>query len=572
MKNSALAEIFEQMADILELQGELGFKVNAYRRAARVIQDLQEDITILWENQKLHELPGIGDAFVRKISEYLATGKMSKFESLKQEVPSELIALLKIQNLGPKTIATAHKSLGVNNLDDLVRVIENGQLAGLPKMGEKKMENIKKGIEYLLKSQERISIAVALPMVEGIISQLTAMCAVEAITCAGSVRRMKETVHDVDILAVSSQSQRLIETFLNLPGVGRVDAGGTTRASVHFENGVQVDLRVIPSESFGAALQYFTGSQAHNVKLRGLAKKNFLKINEYGIFKDDKIIGGSKELDIYEALGLQWIPPELREDRGEIERAASKSLPALLEIQDVRGDLHVHSNYSDGKSSIAEIVNAARLRGYHYLAICDHSVSAGYARGLNRERLLQQMAEIAAINKAHDDVVVLQGIEVDILGDGSLDIADEFLPRLDFIVASIHSGFKTNPTERIIKAMENPFVDVIGHPTGRIISRREGYEVDLNAVFDAAEKTGTALEINAHPDRLDLSDVHAKRASERGIRIAINSDSHECANLDFMKYGVAVARRGWLNREAVLNTWPIEKVITWRRARIANRT
>jgi len=572
MKNSALKEIFEQMADMLELQGELGFKVNAYRRAARVIQDLQEDITVLWERQKLNELPGIGDAFVKKISEYLTTGTMSKFESLKQEVPEELLALLKIQNLGPKTIAAAHKTLGVNNFDDLIRVLENGQLARLPKMGDKKVENIRKGIEYLLKNQERISIAVALPLVERIVSQLTAMCAVGTITYAGSVRRMKETVHDVDILAVSAQPQHLIETFLNLPGMGRVDASGTTKASVHSENGVQIDLRVVPSESFGAALQYFTGSQAHNIKLRGLAKKSSLKINEYGIFNDDKLIGGSNERDIYETLGMQWIPPELREDRGEIERAASKSLPTLIENKDVQGDLHVHSNYSDGKNSIAEMTNAARLRGYRYLAICDHSVSAGYARGLNAERLLLQMAEIDAINRTHEDFFVLQGIEVDILNDGSLDIPGEFLPRFDFIVASIHSGFKLNPTERVINAMENPYVDVIGHPTGRIISRREGYEIDLGAIFDAAEKTGTALEINAHPDRLDLSDIHAKSASERGIKIAINSDSHQLENLDFMKYGVAVARRGWLTPGAVLNTWPIEKLIAWRKERIATRT
>lgn len=568
MKNGEIAEIFENIADILDLKSEIPFKVNAYRRAARVLSDLWEDISAIWTDSRLHELPGIGDAFVKKISEYLSTGKMTKYESLKQEISSDLLALLKIQNLGPKTLAVAHKNLNVNNINDLVKVIENGQLAQLPKMGEKKAENIKKGIEYFLQARERTSIAIALPLAEEIMAQLRAKFSIEKMTYAGSVRRMRETVRDIDILAVSKNPEQLIKVFTTLPGVDSISGAGSTKASVRFENGLQVDLRVVPAESYGAALQYFTGSQSHNVKLRGLAKKKLLKINEYGIFRDDKLIGGKHETEIYETLGLPWIPPEMREDRGEVERALTGTLPNLVEQSDILGDLHVHTNYSDGKNSITEIANHARKRGYKYLAICDHSVSATYANGLSPEKLLRQSAEIDAFNESNPDFRVLKGTEVDIRVDGSLDYSDEILKQLDFVVASIHTGFKQNPTERIKSAMRNPYVDVIGHPTGRLISRREAYEIDINAIIHEAKMTGTALEINAHPERLDLSDINAKFAAETGVMIVINTDSHEPSNMDFMKYGVSTARRGWLTREHVLNVLSFEEVLQWRSKRI----
>lgn len=572
MNNSKIADIFEQVANMLDLKGELPFKVNAYRKAARVINDLQDDIRLYWESKRLNELPGIGNAFVKKIDEYLSTGKINKFETLKQEISPDLLALLKIQGLGPKTLALAHKQLGVNNIDDLKAVTEDGRLSTMPNMGLKKVENIKKGIEYFLTANERTSIAVALPVVEEIIKQIKTEVSIDKVTYAGSVRRMKETVLDVDILAASKNASQLIDVFTSLPGIGSITAAGKTKASVRMENGLQIDLRVVELENYGAALQYFTGSQAHNIKLRSLAKKKLMKINEYGIFKDDIIIASETESEMYEKLGLQWIPPELREDRGEIERAARRDLPVLVEQQDIFGDLHVHSNYSDGKNTISEMAQAARRFGYHYLAICDHSVSATYANGLTEKRLVQQIAEIEAINASQNDFTILKGCEVDIRADGSLDFPDELLSRLDFVIASIHSGFKNNPTERILKAMKNPFVDAIGHPTGRLISRREAYQIDLHSIYKAARLTETALEINAHPERLDLSDTNAKAAVEAGVKIVINTESHDLADFEYMKYGIATARRGWLTKENIINCVPAERLSALRKKRIQKYT
>lgn len=570
MKNQEIAHIFENMADILELQGEISFKVNAYRKASRLIKDVQEDIEQLAHEGKLRELPGIGEALVKKINEYLETGKIKKYEEIRQDVSHDLLSLLKIQNLGPKTLALANQKLNVKNIDDLVRVIEDGSLAHLPSMGQKKVENIQKGIQFFRSAQQRISIGTALPIVETIIEQLKAKIPIEEICPAGSVRRMKETVGDIDILAATDHPKDLIAIFTSLPVVADVSAAGETKASIRLkEGGIQVDLRVVPVESYGAAQQYFTGSQAHNVKIRGLAKKRSLKINEYGVFSEDKMIAGESEKDVYHAIGVDWIPPEMREDRGEIELAAARKLPELIELNDILGDLHVHSNYSDGHHSIRAIANEAQKLGYHYIAICDHSQSAKYAQGLSIDRLLLQIKEIDGLNKELNGFKVLKGIEVDILPEGTLDCPDEILNQLDIVVASIHSAFTKNPTERILNALDNPLVDIIGHPTGRLISQRQGYEIDLSRICEKAKKTGTILEINSYPDRLDLSDVDAKYAAEQGIMLAINTDAHELQNLKYMKFGVATARRAWLTRKNILNCLDLKEIQQIKKQKIA---
>lgn len=571
MKNKQIADIFSGIADILEIKGENIFKINAYRKASRVLTDMQNDVEVVWQKKQLTELPGIGEALVKKIDEFLTSGKVKKYEELKSEISAGLVQLLNIQNLGPKTIALAHKQLQVNNFGDLNRVIEDGSLAKLPGMGEKKVDNIRNSLTYFMSTQDCILLGEAAPIAEEIILYLKEKTQIDLISAAGSVRRMKETVHDIDILTATPAAKEISDIFINMPKVAEVLARGETKVAVRLETGLQVDLRLVLAESFGAALQYFTGSQAHNIKLRGLAKKQGLKINEYGVFKGDRQIGGRTEQQMYSALNLRWIPPEMREDRGEVELAASSDLPELIELKDIRGDLHVHSNYSDGHFSVENMAEKARQLNYNYLAICDHSQSAAYANGLSAEKLLEQIKHIDVLNKRFHDFKILKGIEVDILADGSLDFPDSILAQLDIVVASIHSGFKQNPTERILKALDNPLVDIIGHPTGRLINRREGYEVDLTKVFEKAKSKGVALEINAYPWRLDLSDLNAKLADKAGALLAINTDSHSTEDLNFMNFGIGTARRGWLTKKSVINHFSMKQLLNWTQKRKSNR-
>ena len=561
MKNKELAEMFEQIADVLEFQNEMPFKVNAYRKASRILQDLDRDIEEIWQAGELEKIPGIGSGLAKKIDEYLRTGRMTKYEEVVRQVPSSLIELMKIQNLGPKTLALANKELGVKTLEDLKRVIADGSLSRLPGMGEKKVQNILRGMELYEQAQERISIAEALPIAERVVSQLRGHPAVERISPAGSLRRMRETVGDIDILVATRKGKNVIEAFTHLPQVREVLAAGETKGSVIVEEGRQVDLRAVQPESFGAALQYFTGSKAHNVHLRDIAKRAGLKVNEYGIFRDGEKLGGREEAEIYAVLGMDWIPPEMREDRGEIDLALEHNLPRLIELKDLRGDLHVHSRYSDGHFSIPELVEAAKSLGYTYLGVCDHSQSARYAQGLDERGLRQKLEEIRRLNEQLTDFRVLAGAEVDVLADGSLDYPDELLAELDIVIAAIHSGFKQNVTERITAAMENPNVLIFAHPTGRLISRREGYEVDLDRILEAAQRTGTVLEINSYYDRLDLNDTNARRAADMGILLAINTDAHLLDHLHMIKFGVGVARRAWLQPQQIINTWPVEKIL-----------
>jgi len=564
VKNKEIATLFYTIADALEIKGEQVFKILAYRKAARILEDMTDPVETLAGEKKLGEIPGLGTGIVSKVEEYLSTGKMKKYEEALSGIPDGLLGLLDIPNLGPKTIKLAYEELGVENLDNLKDVIRSGRLAGLRGMGEKKVENIRKGIELREKSQERISIFEALTIAEEVIAYLGTAPGIGRVAPAGSLRRMKETIGDIDILAEGKKSAEIIRFFTLFPKVSRVISLGETKGSVLISadgGGRQVDLRLVDESEFGAALQYFTGSKDHNIKLRGMAKDRGLKISEYGVFRGTKKIAGREEEEVYAALGLPWIPPELREDRGEIELAVEKRLPKIVDYAGIRGDLHVHSDWSDGTQSLEEIASAAKALGYAYVAVCDHSQSARYASGLTPERLLRQMAEIDKLNGRLKGIKLLRGTEADILADGRLDFADGLLQKLDVVVASVHSGFKKNVTARILRALENPFVTTIGHPSGRLISGREGYDVDLDQVLEAARISGKGLELNAYYDRLDLNEFYLKKARDRGIRIALGTDSHSANGLAMMRFGVGIARRAWLGDRDVLNTLPLARLL-----------
>ena len=566
MKNHEIATLFERIADVLELKGENTFRINSYRKASRIIGDLTEDVEALSQSGRLTDVPGIGTGTAEKIVEYLTTGRMAKYDEVMKDVSEETLILMKVPGLGPKTVAMIHKELGVNSLNDLEKALQEGRLKGLFGMGEKKIENITKGIALFKTSQQRISIGMAYPVVKRIIAELKHHPLCKEVQAAGSLRRMKETVGDVDILASGENGADIVKSFVTMRGVTQVLASGDTKGSVRVEEGVQVDLRVVREDEFGAALQYFTGSKEHNVHLREIAKKQGLKVNEYGIFKGDEKIGGSREEDIYKALGMDWIPPELRENRGEIEAARQGKLPRIVRLSDIKGDLHNHSDWSDGAPTMEEMAMYAMKMGYRYLVVSDHSQSLHVAHGLNNEELLEQMDEIDRLNTKFKGFTLLKSSEVDIKPDGSLDFPDKLLERLDVVVASIHSGFKQGRdkvTERMIAAIHNPYVNVIGHPTGRLISRREGYDVDLDRVIDACAATGTALEVNCYYDRLDIDDVNCRKAKERGVKIAVSTDAHHLDQMWMMELGVGIACRGWLEAKDVINTFSLEKLKTF---------
>ena len=557
VKNKEIAALFNRIADALEIKGEIGFKVIAYRKASRILEDLGEDIEKISSEQKLQDIPGIGSGIAAKIEEYLKTGKMKKYQEALSGVPESLLELLEIQNVGGKTIHLIHKELGVRNLEDLKKVIADGSMAKLYGMGEKKVENIRKGIEAYEKVQERISIYEASMVADEVIDYLEKMPKIIRISAAGSLRRMKETIGDIDILASGKDGAEIIRYFAKHPKALRVLAEGDTKGSIVIKTEAtecQVDLRIVDDSEFGSALQYFTGSKAHNIKLRGMAKDIGLKISEYGVFKGQKNLASKEEEDVYRVLGLPLIPPEMREDRGEIELGCDGKLPTIVDYSDIKGDLHVHSEWSDGNLSLRDIAELGRKMGYEYIAICDHSQSVKYAHGLSPERLKKQIKEIDGLNRTLKGVKLLKGTEADILKDGRLDFSDALLKELDFVVAAVHSGFKKNVTERIIKAMDNPYVKTIAHPSGRLISGREGYDVDLEKVLEAAKKKGKALELNAYFDRLDLNEFYLKKAKDLGISVTIGTDTHYAHGLAMMRFGVGIARRAWLAKKDILNT------------------
>jgi DNA polymerase (family X) len=562
MKNREIAAQFDRIADALEIKGEIGFKVLAYRRASRALGDLSEDIAEVAREGRLETIPGIGSGIAGKIEEYLKNGRMSKLKEALRGVPEGLLELLEIQGVGGKTVHLIQKELGVKGLPDLKRVIADGTLAGLSGMGDKKAANIRKAIEIRERVRDRISICEATVVADEVIAFLKASGLVTRIAAAGSLRRMLETVGDIDILAAGRDGPAIIRKLTDYPGIVRILAQGPTKGSIIVKTEYterQVDLRIVDAGDYGAALQYFTGSKAHNIKLRGMAKDKGLKISEYGVFRGAKRIAGRTEEDVYITMGLPVIPPEMREDRGEIELALEGRLPKIVEYADIRGDLHVHTNASEGTMTLSQVVEDARGRGYAFVAICDHSRAAQYAHGLSVERLRAQMAEIDKINAKLKGFRLLKGSEVDILSDGTLDFPDAVLKDLDFVVASIHSGFRKNVTERMIKAMKNPHVSAIAHPTGRLISGREGYDVDVERVIAAAREHGKALELNAYFDRLDLNESNLKRAREAGVRISIGTDTHHPGGMDMMRFGVGIARRAWLQKKDILNcrpSWP----------------
>jgi len=566
MKNREIADLLEEMADILEFKGENPFKISAYRKASRIIGDLTQDIEEIAEQGKLKEIPGIGKGIAQKIVQYLKTGKISKFEEARKGVSDELIAMMDIPGMGPKTLSMLHRERGISNLSQLEKALGDGSLRGLFGIGEKKIENIKRGIQLLKQSKGRMNLGIAFPLAKRIVEALREKTGSKKIEWAGSLRRMKESIGDIDILATGPDKEKIVHAFAHLPEVKEVLASGQTKASVIVEGGTQIDLRVVEEDSYGAALQYFTGSKAHNIHLRGIAKAKGIKINEYGVFKGKKKVGGKDEKDIYRALGMDWMEPELREDRGEIEAAQKGRLPKLVQESDIKGDLHVHSKWSDGTSSIEEVARAAQRRGYQYIAITDHSKSLRIAHGLDESRLMKQTEEIDRVNEKLKGFQILKGTEVDILAEGRLDFPEKVLEKFDIVVASIHSGFKQDRakmTKRIIQAIENPYLDIFAHPTGRLLGARDPYEVEMDELIEAAKKFGKVLEINAYFERLDLDDIHCRKAKEMGIQVAISTDSHHPDQMWMMSLGVAVAKRGWLEKKDVLNTLSFKEILRW---------
>jgi DNA polymerase (family 10) len=565
MKNQQIAKIFNEIAELLELKGENVFRIRAYRRAAQNIDGLSKDVAALSE-EELEAIPGIGKDLANKVHEYLETGKIAKHEELKKEIPEGVLQLLQIPGLGPKKAKMLFDMLKVKSIEELEAAIRKGKLSGLPGIQKKTEENILQGIELLKRGTERRPLGRVLPLAEDIVRRVRDAAPVDKIEIAGSIRRMKETIKDIDILTTSKNPEAVMDVFVKLPHVTRVLMHGPTKSSVITEEGIQVDLRVVEEDSFGAALQYFTGSKQHNIKLREMAVKAGLKINEYGVFKEpgDKKVGGKKEEDVYKALKLPYIPPELREDTGEIEAAQKGKLPDLVTLDDIKGDLHVHTKWSDGSHDLDTVVQAAKKKGYQYIAITDHTKGLGVAHGLDEKRLAEEIMLIDEANKKLSGFKILRGTEIDIRADGRLDLSDDALTRLDIVVASIHSGFKQPQeqiTKRLLSAIRNPCVSVIAHPTGRLIGERDAYAVDMEAVLKEAAKYGVAMEVNAYPLRLDLNDLHIKMAKEYDVPLVISTDTHVTSQYDFMAYGVSVARRGWVEKKDVLNTLSYEQLI-----------
>ncbi|HET7526048.1 MAG TPA: DNA polymerase/3'-5' exonuclease PolX, partial [Burkholderiaceae bacterium] len=565
--NADIAAAFDQVADLLELQNANPFRVRAYRNAARVVGDLKLDLAAaVADGKPLPKLPGIGADLGAKIQELAATGHLAALERLRKQVPAGLDELMQLPGLGPKRVRALYDELHVHTMPQLLRAARDGRIRTLPGFGIKSEERIAAAIDKHLGSVRRFKLATAAQYADALLAFLRRSPGVREAVAAGSLRRRRDTVGDLDLLAIASDGAAVCRHLANYADVHEVLSTGDTRASVVLKSGLQVDLRVVPPASHGAALLYFTGSKAHNIRLRSRALERGLKLNEYGLFDGARVVAGATEQEIYAALDLPWIAPELREDRGEIEAAAEGSLPTLIELSDLRGDLHVHTDWSDGSASLEAMAQAARARGLSYVAISEHSRRLTVARGLDPVRLAQQRAEIARLNRSLHGIELLSGIEVDILDDGSLDLPDAALAKLDVVIAAVHSRFnlpRAKQTARILAALDNPHVRILAHPLGRLIDERDPYDVDMLAIVRRCKARGVALELNAHPQRLDLSDIHCRMAKDEGVPVAINSDAHTVHEFDNLAHGIGQARRGWLEKADVLNTRSLSDLRGW---------
>ncbi|MBS3095855.1 DNA polymerase/3'-5' exonuclease PolX [Candidatus Woesearchaeota archaeon] len=565
MKNIEVAELLNEIADYLEFADDT-YRVRAYRKAALVIEGLSEDIGQVWKDGKLEELPGIGEGIAKKIDEFLKTGKLEYIDDLKKKTPVDMEGLGKIEGIGPKTILKLYRELKVKDVKGLEKAAKQGKIQKLEGLGPVAERNILKSIEFARKTKERVPLGFALGSAEEVATFLKKLKDVERVGIAGSTRRMKETIGDIDILATSKNPEKVIDFFAKMPNVADVLAKGATKSSIRLREGIQVDLRVLDDNIFGAALLYFTGNKEHNIILRRIAIEKGLKLSEYGLFsnKTNKVVAGRTEEEVYKKLGMDYIEPEMREDEGEIEMAQHHMLPKLIGYNDIKGDLQMHTKWSDGNNTIEEMAIAAKKLGHEYICITDHTGKLAIANALDEKRINEQRKEIDKVNKKLSGIRILQGVEVNIKDDGALDMPDKVLKELDIVVASIHSGFK-NPkekiTKRMVKAMENKNVDIIAHPTGRLITKRESYDIDLDAVFDAAKKTGTIMEINSYPERMDLRDIHVRAAVKAGVKLVISTDAHNTDQLHFIKLGIGTARRGWAAKNDVINTRRLKEMM-----------
>ena len=566
MKNHEVSELLNEIADYLEIRGELVFKIRAYRKAALVIEGLSEDIEEINKNGKLEDISSVGEGLAKKIKEFLETGHLRYFEKLKKETPVDIEALGKVEGLGPKTILKLYKQLKVKNLKELEKAAKQRKIQKIEGLGPTVEKNILKGIEFAKVSGKRHLLGYALFTAEEIRERLKKLKEAGKVEIAGSLRRRKETIGDVDILVSSKQPEKVMDFFTGMKDIARVLAKGATKSTVQLHDGLQIDLRLIEENKFGSALLYFTGSKEHNIVLRKIAIKKGMKLSEYGVFdnKTNRVLASKTEEDCYKKLGLPYIEPEIREDDGEIEAAMKGKLPKLINYNEIKGDVQMHTKWSDGSNTIEEMALAAKKLGHEYICITDHTGTLAIAGALNEKDIIRLRKEIDKINKKLTDFKVLQGVEVNIKSDGSLDMKNHVLKELDVVVASIHSGFK-NPkekiTERLVKAMENENVDFIAHPTGRLINKRPAYDMDFEKVFGKAKETKTLLEINSFPERLDLNDAHARAAIKAGVKLIINTDAHNSDQLQFIRLGIATARRGWATKNDVINTRGLKDMV-----------
>lgn len=563
MKNREIAKIFKDMSMYLKMD-EVPFKPFAYERAAQSLESLEQGVEEIYKQggiKALQEIPGVGKGIAGHIEEYLKKGKIKEYEKFKKIMPLNLDELIRVEGMGPKKAKILYQKLGIVNVKDLEKAAKAGKIAPLFGFGEKTEKNILQGLEFLKKDKGRFLLGKIYPVAKGVLEKLKNLKEVEQVELAGSIRRKRETIGDVDFLVVSDAPKKTMDYFVGLPGVEKVWGKGGTKASVRMYDGFDMDLRIVPAKSYGSALQYFTGSKEHNIATRKIAIEKGLKLSEYGLFKGSQIIAGKTEEEVYKAIGLIYIEPELRENQGEIEAALQNKLPKIIELKDIKGDLHCHSDWNGGKNSVDEMAKKAMELGYEYIGISDHTQFLHIERGLNEKKLLEQNKYIKNLKTK---IKILHGCEANILSDGSIDIKDKVLEKLDYVIAGVHSQLKMpkeQMTKRLIKAMENKNVDIVSHPTGRLIGKRDEYQVDFDKILQVAKETGTILEINSSPDRLDLKDINIRKAKEAGVKMIINTDAHQKDQMNLMEYGVWQARRGWAEKQNIINTLPAEDLL-----------